>query len=224
MITRRCLLLLHLLLFAGLVAATTGLAAESGPTRWASQIEALEAKNRQKPPPKDGLLFVGSSSVRGWDLAKHFPDLPVINQGFGGSQMADSVYYAQRIILPYRPRVVIVYAGDNDVSAGKSPQQVMEDYKKLVAKIHGDLPTTKVVFLAIKPSLKRWALVEKMRDANRLVLEETTKDDRLTFVDIDTPMIGADGRPRPELFADDGLHLNERGYRLWSELLLPHLR
>jgi lysophospholipase L1-like esterase len=206
------------------VSATGRAAARADDTnRWESAIRKFEESDRRQFPPKRGILFVGSSSIVGWDLAKHFQELPVINRGFGGSQIADSIHFAERITVPYQPRTIVFYAGDNDVAAGKTPQQVLADYRRFVEIVHGALPETRIVFIAIKPSLRRWKLVEQMRQANRLIREVTTKDPRLVFVDVDPPMIGQDGRPRAELFRDDGLHLNAAGYRLWSALVRPHL-
>lgn len=199
-------------------------AAKAAANRWEASIARFEALDKQKPPPKNGILFVGSSSIVGWDVAKGFPGLPVINRGFGGSQIADSVRYADRIILPYGPRVVVFYAGDNDIAAGKTPQQVLADYRALVKKVHDALPKTRIVFVGIKPSINRWSLIAKIREANALVKAEAAKDPRLVFLDVERPMLGADGKPRAELFKSDGLHLNAEGYKLWNELLLPHLK
>ena len=203
------------------VQAESAVAEES---RWESAMKAFEEQDAKQPPPKNGILFVGSSSIRKWDLKKWFPDRNAINRGFGGSEVSDSVEFADRIILKHSPRVVVVYAGDNDIAHEKTPQQVCDDYKKLVGLIHADLPRTKVVFIAVKPSIKRWALVDKIREANRLVTEFTANDERLAFVDIDKPMIGSDGTPQPDLFVKDGLHLSEKGYALWTKLVRPHLR
>jgi lysophospholipase L1-like esterase len=167
---------------------------------------------------------VGSSSIVGWDLKEYFPDLQAINRGFGGSEIADSVHFADRILLPHEPRVVVLYAGDNDIARGKSPQQVLADYQAFAKKVHDASPQTRIVFIAIKPSLKRWHLVDKMREANKLIERATDTDPRQTFVDIDQPMIGPDEKPRPELFKQDGLHLNAAGYDLWSSLVRPHLK
>lgn len=191
--------------------------------RWEPVIAAFEAQDRQSPPPQEGILFVGSSSIRMWDVKKSFPDLPVINRGFGGSQIADSVRYAERIVLPYRPKVVVFYAGDNDIAAGKSPSVVAGDFREFVHKVHEALPQTRIVFIAIKPSIRRWALVDKVRQANRLIRADADGEERLEFVDVDGPMIGEDGKPRAELFAADGLHLNGEGYKLWADLVRPHL-
>lgn len=219
----RCLLLATalLVLAAGVLRAEPPAETEN---RWEPNIRAFEAKDREQMPPPGGILFVGSSSIVGWDVKKCFPGLPVINRGFGGSQVADSLHFAERIILPYRPKIIVLYAGDNDVAAGKSPERVLADYRALVKKIHDALPETRIVFVAIKPSIRRWKLVEPMREANGLIRAATEKDRRLEFLDIDKPMIGDDGRPRPALFRPDGLHLNAEGYKLWSDLIRPHLK
>ncbi len=193
-------------------------------SRWEQEIARLEQRDAQQEAPHQGILFVGSSSIKRWDLPRDFPDLPVVNHGFGGSQMADSVHFADRIILPLEPRIVVVYAGDNDLAAGKTPQQVRDDFRDLVAKIHGKLPETRIVFLAIKPSLKRWNLVDRMRAANRLIREEIGSDPRLAYADIFTPMLGEDGEPRETLFVEDGLHLSRAGYALWARQLRPLLQ
>lgn len=192
--------------------------------RWEASIARFEALDKQKPPPKDGIVFVGSSSIVGWNVEKSFPGLPVINRGFGGSQIADSVRYAERIVLPHRPKIVVFYAGDNDIASGKKPQQVLADYQAFVKKVHDSLPQTRIVYVAIKPSIKRWNLIAKIREANGLIREVVAKDPRLVYLDVDKPMLDADGKPRAELFKPDGLHLNADGYKLWNELLLPHLK
>jgi len=213
-----------LLLIAGPLLAQPPQEKEKAPDRWEPAIAKFEARDKQKPPPKQAILFVGSSSIVGWNVEKSFPGLAVINRGFGGSQIADSVRYADRIVVPYEPRIVVFYAGDNDIAAGKSPQQVLADYQALVKKVHAAVPKTRIVFVSIKPSLKRWALVEKMRQANALIKAAAEKDPRLVFLDVDKPMLGTDGKPRGELFQPDGLHLNAAGYKLWSDLLRPHLQ
>jgi len=220
---------LRLALVAVLLAVASGrpaLAAEAGAAkenRWEPKIRQFEAQDQKQMPPAGGILFVGSSSIVGWNVDRCFPGLPVINRGFGGSQIADSVHFADRIVLPYRPKVIVLYAGDNDVASGKSPDRVLRDYRQFVAKVHAGLPQTRIVFVAIKPSLRRWNLVDHMREANRLIRAATQKDERLVYVDVDGPMIGDDGKPRAELCKPDGLHLNAEGYKLWSALVLPHL-
>jgi len=193
--------------------------------KWEADIAAFEAADKTNPPPKDAILFVGSSSIRLWKtLARDFSEFPVINRGFGGSEMADSVTFAERIVLPYRPRQIMVYAGDNDIAAGKSGEKVAADFKAFVKKVHKALPETRIAYIAIKPSPSRWRLVDKINTANGLIAKFTKTDKRLTFIDVFTPMLGADGRPRPELFQPDQLHLNAQGYELWTQTVRPFLK
>ena len=191
--------------------------------RWEKDIQKFEARDRESSPQEQGVLFIGSSSIRGWDLEESFPGKNYINRGFGGSQIVDSTHFSDRIIFPYKPRVIVLYAGDNDVNSGKSPEQVFEDFRRFAKTVHQKLPKSRIVFVAIKPSIKRWNLVGKMREANRLIDEFCGEDSRLVFVDIDKPMLGEDGRPRKDLFVEDGLHLSASGYKLWTSLVAPHL-
>lgn len=193
--------------------------------QWEAEIRKFEESDRVQPPPRGAVLFVGSSSVRLWQsLAEDFPDLKVINRGFGGSQIADSTLYAGRIVVPYKPRLVVLYAGDNDLAAGKTPQQVFEDYKAFVARVRRDLPKAKIAFISIKPSPSRAALLPKMREANGLIKNYVSRDKGLAYIDVFTPMLGGDGSPRPELFGPDRLHMNREGYLLWKSVVAPYLR
>jgi lysophospholipase L1-like esterase len=167
---------------------------------------------------------VGSSSIRLWDLPKSFPDLDVINRGFDGSEIADSEHFASRIILKHEPRMVVLYAGDNDIAAGKTPEQVLGDFKAFVKTVLKGLPKTRIAFISIKPSIRRWALVDKIRKANVLIETYCKQGEALLYIDVAKPMLGNDGKPRSELFAKDGLHLNETGYALWAMVLKPHLK
>jgi lysophospholipase L1-like esterase len=216
-----------------LAAALLPLAADARPcrgddapdfSRWEKDIAAFEKQDMDAPPPRDAVLFAGSSSIRLWDLKKSFPDLDVINRGFGGSQIADSTHFAPRILLTARPRLIVFYAGDNDVAAGKTPEQVAADFQDFAALIHKELPKTKIVFLSIKPSPARWGMADRQKEANRLVEAYCKDHDYLTYLDVATPMLGEDGKPNKELFGEDGLHLNEKGYALWASLLQPHLK
>jgi lysophospholipase L1-like esterase len=151
--------------------------------------------------------------------------LPVINRGFGGSQLADSVEFAQRIVTPYKPKTVVLYAGDNDLARGNTPDDVARDFREFVAKVRRELPETKIIYVSIKPSIKRWEIVELGREANRRIQEYIagSGDKHLEFVDIGPVTLGADGKPRPEFFVADGLHLSDEGYKAWAEVLRPHL-
>jgi len=186
---------------------------------WGKDILALEAKAEKAKYPKGGYLFVGSSSIRMWDLKKSFPELKAINHGFGGSELSDSIQYADRIVIPFRPKVVFLYAGDNDISNGESAEAVTADFQAFAAKIHKALTVTQIVFLPIKPSVSRWKLWPEMKKANLAIKVLTEKEDHLHYLDTVTPMMGKDGKPMGDLFKDDGLHLNAKGYALWNKVV-----
>ena len=190
--------------------------------RWESEIRAFEDADRTDPPRSGGVVFVGSSSIRLWpDLQADFPGVNVIQRGFGGSQIDEVVNYAPRIVIPYKPTLVVLYAGDNDLSAGRAPEEIFKDYKAFVSIVRKALPSTKVAYVSIKPSGDRWSLAAKMRATNSLIQNFAAKDSMLAFVDVFTPMLGPDGKPREELFTDDRLHMNYDGYAIWRELLTP---
>jgi lysophospholipase L1-like esterase len=193
-------------------------------SRWEKDIAAFENQDKKTPPPKKAVLFAGSSSVRLWDLKKSFPDLDVINRGFGGSQIADSTHFAARILFKAEPRVIVLYAGDNDIAGGKTPEQVTEDFQSFAGLVHKELPSAKIIFISIKPSPKRWEMAGTQKKANEQIEAWCKKNDYVVYVDVVKPMLGDDGKPRQELFLKDGLHLNEKGYELWASLLKPHLK
>lgn len=211
------------LLLLVVIAGRPSVAAEPAADKWEADIAAFEAADRESPPAAGGVLFVGSSSIRMWKLDRWFPDRHAINRGFGGSQIADVYGYTTRIVLPYKPRTILFYAGDNDINAKKSPEQVAADFTAFVGMVRGELPETMIHFIAIKPSLKRWEQYPTQHRANSLIEAMCQSDPRLTYIDVVTPMLGDDGMPRPELFADDGLHLSDTGYALWTDIVLPLL-
>lgn len=203
--------------------ASLGAVAEEPASPWEKAFQAFEEQDRQRKPEPGGIVFLGSSSIRLWETAKAFPDLAIINRGFGGSQIADSVQFADRIAVPYAPRLIVFYAGDNDISSGKTPDRVLTDFQALVKKIHEPLPKTRIAFIAIKPSPARWKQYERQTQANALVEEFVKSNDRLIYIDVVKPMLDDDGQPRADLFQKDGLHLNAEGYRLWNGIVKPHL-
>ena len=199
-------------------------AADHDSSRWEKSIARFEVADKKQMPRTDGILFIGSSSIRMWKTLKQdFAGFSVINRGFGGSHIADSTDFAGRILHPYKPRQIVLYAGDNDVAAGKSPETVLADFKKFVKAVHTKLPKARISYISIKPSLSRWKLSEKMAKANALVRGDCAKDKRLDYIDIWQPMLGGDGKPKPDLFLGDGLHLNAKGYALWTSIVKPHL-
>lgn len=198
---------------------------KSSSIQWEPEIAAFEAADKTNPPPKRAILFIGSSSIRLWkSLPQDFPLHPVINRGFGGSQIIDSVNLADRIVFPYQPRQILIYAGGNDINAGKSPAEVFGDFKAFVEKVRSKLPETVIGYISIAPNPARWAQVEGVRSANRMIEEYARTDPRLKFIDVFTHMLGEDGKPRPELFVEDRLHMNAKGYELWTSLIRRHLR
>jgi lysophospholipase L1-like esterase len=214
-----------LILFALTVQALFNHAAsDSSSARWESEIRAFEAADQTNAPPPGGVVFVGSSSIRLWKtLADDFKGLPVLNRGFGGSQLADSVFYTGRIVIPYRPQQIVLYAGDNDLAAGKSPEQVFHDFEAFITKVRSALPGARISYVSIKPSPARLALLPQMRAANALIAEFIHTGRDLDYIDVFTPMMREDGQPRPEIFGPDRLHMNAQGYALWTRLIRPHL-
>jgi len=184
--------------------------------KWEKSIVAIEKRLKDKPPTKGGVAFVGSSSIVGWNLDKFFPEKNYTNVGFGGSVIRDSTHFVDRIMVPIEPARIIFYAGDNDINAKRTPDQVLEDYQSFVKAVHAKLPKTKIFFIPVKPSIARWKLYEVQKVANAKVKEFSAKDDRLSYIDIVPAMLGSDGMPIPELFVKDGLHMTAKGYELWT--------
>jgi lysophospholipase L1-like esterase len=188
---------------------------------WAKDIAAFETSDQKDMPATGGVVFVGSSSIRIWKVAKAFPGENVINRGFGGSWACDSAYYADRIVIPYKPRTIIFYAGDNDINAGATAGDVADSFKQFVKKVHTALPKTQIVFISIKPSPSRWRFWGTMQQANAMMLKFAHHTPGVLFVDITREMLGPDGKPRPELFLKDGLHMNLKGYAIWNKKIRP---
>jgi len=192
--------------------------------QWESEIAAFEAKDRANPPPQNALLFIGSSTIRKWtSLAADFPDQPVINRGFGGSEIVDSTYFADRIVFPYAPRMIFFRAGGNDLWAGKSPDEVFADFKAFVAKVRTRLPDTDIVFISWTPTPSRWNQHDKEKALNTLVADYARRTPHLQYIETYDLALGADGRPRPELFLADQLHFNAAGYKLLAARVRPFL-
>lgn len=190
--------------------------------RFESEIRAFEDSDRVNSPRPGGIVFVGSSSIRMWpDLRGDFPGLNVIQRGFGGSRLDEVVRYTPRIVLPYRPALIVLYAGENDIAEERTPEQVFDAYKAFVRLVRDALPQTPIAFVSIKPSPSRWELVDKMRATNEMIRSYAATQPGLSFVDVFSLMIGPNGRPRSELFVSDSLHMNQKGYAIWRSVLSP---
>jgi lysophospholipase L1-like esterase len=193
--------------------------------KWEKEIAAFETSDRTNPPPKSPIVFVGSSSIRLWKtLVDDLAPLPVLNRGFGGSEISDSVHFAERIVIPYRPRMVVMYAGGNDIHAGETPETVFEDFKAFVAKITNALPETKIAYISIAPNPARWKEVEQVKAANQLISRYADEHPKVEFINVFPEMLGEDGLPRPDIYVADQLHMNERGYALWTRIIKPRLK
>jgi lysophospholipase L1-like esterase len=219
-----------------LVVVTAGLLALAGigsrplaaqtAERWDPAIAKFEAQDKVSPPPQNGIVFIGASSIVRWHLDEYFPELgdAAINRGFGGSQSVDSVRYVDRIVVPYRPRTVVYYAGDNDVEAGVPASEIAHQFALFEQKVHAALPETNVIFISIKPSIRRWKWIDTIRTSNAIVKAYCTRAARTQFLDIEQQMLGADGKPNAELLVPDGLHMTPAGYRIWTDALRPLLK
>jgi len=226
--------LLRALALALLVAATPAWADAPAAPRipeqvsnpaWEADMQRFAELDAKAPPPRNAVLFVGSSSIRFWDsLASDFPGQAVINRGFGGSEIRDSTWYADRIVVPYAPRLIVFYAGDNDLNAGRSPQQVRDDFLGFVSRVRRDLPKVRIAFISIKPSPSRAQLLPAIAESNRLVREAARGLKQVDYLDVYTPMLGPDGQPRAELFREDMLHMTPDGYAIWRQVVAPELK
>jgi lysophospholipase L1-like esterase len=218
--------LLALLLWPALGFAQSVPVAES-PAKWEAEIAKFEAADRTAPPPAGPVVFVGSSSIRLWDLDAFWPGQPYLNRGFGGSRLSDSVSYFDRIVKPYKPKGVVLYAGDNDFAKGATAEEVVASFSAFAAKLEASLPGTPLLFIAIKPSRKRWSMWPEMAKANQAIAKLCEASPVLDFADIATPMLATAAEPgtAPDesLFAKDGLHMSPKGYALWQTVLQPGL-
>lgn len=200
-----------------------GVFAQAAPERWEKVIQRFEKKDVEAPPAKGQILFIGSSSIVGWDLKKYFPELDTLNRGFGGSEIADSNFFFERMVTSYAPRQIVLYAGDNDVAGGKDAAQVVADFRVFYAKVKAQVPGCPVIYVGIKPSLARWKMWPIMKDANDAIEAMAKKDEQLVFFDTAMLTLGADGKPIADLLKKDGLHLTPEGYEIWSDAIRPLL-
>lgn len=184
--------------------------------KWEKNIAAHEKQLATAKPKPGAVFFAGSSSIVQWDLKKSFPDAGYVNVGFGGSVIVDSTHFAPRILTPYKPGTIVFYAGDNDIGRGGKAEQVLADFEAFVAAVRKDNPDCRVLFIAIKPSLARWKKFDEQKQANALVRSFCESRKGVVFVDVVPVMLGADGKPIPELFVKDGLHMTPKGYELWT--------
>lgn len=190
------------------------------PARFEQDIQKFEAADRTTPPPKNGILFVGSSSIRLWTtLQEDFPGLPVINRGFGGSLVSDVLAFTDRIVFPYEPRLIVFFCGTNDIWAGRSADAVIADTKTFIESVHRRLPRTKIGYVSIAPAPSRWESRQQSVAVNEAVQALAARDPLVTYIDLWSAELDPQGQPRPELFQADRLHPNADGYAIWKRLV-----
>lgn len=189
--------------------------------RWTEDMANFRWWDAKNSFPADAVLFVGSSSIAGWPTRTAFPDIPVINRGFGGSIYADIFHHAETVIYPYNPRLIVFYSGDNDLLWGKTPDQVAGDFEQILAQVRSRLPGTPVIVMAVKICEARIDRTAGYTAINAMFQKLADADDLLVYFDAASLLLDAEGKPDPRFFADDKLHLSAAGYKTWSDNLLP---
>ena len=193
---------------------------------FADEIANFKKQDAISFPPANAILFVGSSSFRKWeDVSNYFPNYTIINRGFGGSTLPDVIRYEQDIIFPYHPKQIVIYCGENDVASSDTvtAQVVFDRFKKLYTDIRIAMPDVPVLFVSLKPSPSRWQMRHRMMGANKLIKKYLRKKNNAAFVSVWNDMLGADGKPLPDIFEGDNLHMNAKGYAIWHKLIEPYL-
>jgi lysophospholipase L1-like esterase len=190
------------------------------------EITAFKKQDNIQPPPASPILFVGSSSFRKWtDVQSAFPGYPIINRGFGGSSFPDVLRYAGDIIFPYKPKQIVIYCGDNDLAASDTvtAQVVYARFLQLYRVIRSRMNKVDILYVSIKPSPSREKLMPRMEEANRLIEDFLHKQSHAAFADVYHKMLNAEGHPIEDLFVDDKLHMNPKGYAIWQKVIQPYL-
>ncbi len=208
--------------FQGLPATAT--AGEPADNRFEKDIVAFETADRESPPPQGAILFVGDSQFRRWaSIHEDLEGYVVINRGFGGSKMSDVLHYADRIVIPYRPRLVVVNAGGNDIHAGRTPEEVLADCRGFVDRLKAALPGTILALSSLQPSPARWSEAETRRRFNAMLRDYVATQRDVIYIDLFDAYLGPDGKPRPELFVEDMVHHNAAGYEVRMRIMRPIL-
>ncbi len=201
-------------------------AQQQKPPFW-DDIQAFKKQDSIHPPPQHAILFAGSSSFTNWkDVQDYFPGYTIINRGFGGSSLTDVIRYANDIIFPYKPKQIVIYCGENDLAASDTVrgEMVFKRFTTLFNLIRKRLPNVPIVFISLKPSPSRWQLRQKMTVANEQIKNFLKKKPKTVYVDVYHKMLGADGMPMKEIFLEDNLHMNAKGYAIWKKLIEPYLK
>ena len=210
-----------------LILVFTSILAKVRAQPFSEDIRAFRKQDSIQFPTPNSILFVGSSSFTKWnDVKEYFPGYPIINRGFGGSSLPDLIRYADQIIFPYQPKQILIYCGDNDIAFSDtvSATTVFARFTRLFFLIREKMPEENIVFVAIKPSPSRASQKKRQDAANAMIREFLAKQSNAYYVDIVTPMINENGKPKPEIFEADSLHMNAKGYAIWQKAILPYLK
>ncbi len=188
------------------------------------EIEAFKKQDSIHQPPKNGILFFGSSSLRKWtDLEKTFADYQAINRGFGGSTLEDAIYYVNDLVDPYQPRQIVIYSGENDIANGSTAEVVVGRFKTLFTLIRQKLPDVPVAFISIKPSPSRAKYQSVMTETNKQIKKYLRKQQKTDFINVYRPMLDKKKQLRPEIYEGDMLHMKPQGYEIWTKAIRPYL-
>ena len=210
-------------LFALLVFATS-FQAQTPENRFEKQVQTYEASDKAAPPPKNAILLVGDSQFFRWKtLNEDLPDYTLINRGIDSFQFSDILNFFDRIVLPYKPRMIVLHVGGNDVHNGKTAEQVLADFKTFVAKVRATQPKISIAFTSITPGPGRWDEADRRKQANKLLKEYIATQKNLHFIDLWDAMLTPDGKPREELWVADRIHPNHEGYLLRVKIMRPLL-
>ncbi len=195
------------------------------PLRFNAEIEVIKNKEFAIDQEKEVVVFTGSSSIRMWtDVQNYYPQINAINTGFGGSHFTDLIHYKDQLISRFNPDRIFIYEGDNDTDSDKTPEEILAAAAYLYGQLRAEFPEAKLYFISPKPSIARWHLQEKYMMVNSLLKQFCEFDKNLTFVDVWSPMIGDDGKPLPDVFIEDNLHMNEKGYSIWGKVIGEYLK
>jgi lysophospholipase L1-like esterase len=210
--------------FVFLLICTTGTLQSQDPSKFKKEVDSLVTLNKSLAK-KNAIVFTGSSSIRLWkDLQTDFPNHNVLNLGFGGSEMADLLYFVDDLVIPFKPKQVFIYEGDNDISRGRTPEHILSTAESIVKKIRKSYPSTEIIFISPKPSIRRWSLKDKYEDFNKKLKDWTSTQQGIRYADVWTPMLDRDGTVLQDIFVNDNLHLNEKGYDIWASVLKGYLK
>lgn len=192
--------------------------------RFEPEIRAFARHDQTLGGGGGSTLFVGSSSIRLWDVAHSFPAGTVINRGFGGATTPDVLHYYPEVVARHQPASIIVYVGENDIAAGAEPRMVVADVATLLARLRRDHPQARIVYLSMKPSPARWALWSKMATVNAQMRARSANGGAFDYLDVGSALLTREGAPGRQYFTPDGLHLNARGYALWTGIVDSYLK